>query len=88
MFKLNNKGETIVETLVAVLMISLSFIMLAGAIVTASKINKTAYDSIKTFSMDNSVEISDFKLTIDDIEVDVRKKVKEYKSSGGYYYYE
>ena len=87
MFKLNNKGETIVETLVAVLMISLSFIMLAGAIVTASKINKTAYDSIKTFSMDGSTKVSDFKLTIDGIDVS-SDKVTEYKSSGGYYYYE
>lgn len=85
MLKLNNKGETIVETLVAILMISLSFIMLAGAIVTASKINKTAYNSIKTFSMDGEI-VSNFKLTIDG--KDFSNKVTGYKSSGGYYYYE
>ncbi len=85
MIKLNNKGETIVETLVAILMISLSFIMLAGAIITASKINKTAYDNVKPFIVDGE-KISDFKVYIDD--KDVSDKVIGYKSLEGYYYYE
>lgn len=85
MIKLNNKGETIVETLVAIVIISLSFIMLAGAIVTASKINKSANESIQTFSKDGEV-VTDFKLIIDG--EDASNKVKEYQSLGGYFYYE
>ncbi len=85
MIKLNNKGETIVETLVAIVIISLSFIMLAGAIITASKINKSANENIQTFSKDGEV-VTDFKLIIDG--EDASNKVKEYQSSGGYFYYE
>lgn len=45
-----NKGETIAETLIATLIVTLSLTMLAGAIVSAAKLNNTVRDEDSTFT--------------------------------------
>ncbi len=81
----NNSGETIVETLAAVLIVALCFLMLAGAIVTSSKINKQAKEQITPFKV-SSKSSSSANIKINGQSVDS----KDYKlyESGGYYYYE
>lgn len=44
--KSNNKGETITETLVSLLLISLAMLMLPGAIVASAKLNKAVENEI------------------------------------------
>ena len=41
---LNNKGESIIEVLVSLLIAALCILMLQGSIVTAAKINKKTQD--------------------------------------------
>ena len=40
----SDKGETLVETLISMLIVVLSVTMLAGSIVTAARINQSAKD--------------------------------------------
>ncbi|MBR0283068.1 MAG: prepilin-type N-terminal cleavage/methylation domain-containing protein [Oscillibacter sp.] len=42
----NRRGESLVETLAAMLIISLTMLMLAGAIVTAARVNRKAANEI------------------------------------------
>lgn len=46
---LNKKGETIVETLAAILIVALCFVMLQNSIVTAAKINNSTENNQKSF---------------------------------------
>lgn len=50
----NSKGETIAETLVAVLISAVCFVGLQTSIVAAARINKQAENQIKTFKVENS----------------------------------
>lgn len=83
---MNNKGETIVETLAAILIISVCFIMLQNSITTAAKINnKTSKENIP-FVLGEE-ESCDIEI----IRNGISSKVNEYsckKSEGDYYYYE
>lgn len=78
-----NNGETIVETLVALLIIALCFLMLQTSIVTASKINKKAMEYNVSFKLSNTSK--DITVTIDGNKVN---NINGYISDGGYYYYE
>ena len=50
--KLNSqKGETLVETLVAILIIAVGFIMLSGAIVAAARVNASVKNTEVVFNM-------------------------------------
>ena len=66
----SQSGETLVETLFAMLIVVLSITMLAGAIVTAARINKSARDLHASFvtadesGVSNIEEVSDVKVTI------------------------
>lgn len=61
----SNCGESLTETLVAVLVMSLVFIVLSGSIVTSAKINKKAEDMVTAIDMDGSVtEQRDISVTI------------------------
>lgn len=66
----SQSGETLVETLFAMLIVVLSITMLAGAIVTAARINKSARDHHTSFvtadesGVSNIEEVSDVKVTI------------------------
>lgn len=58
-------GESITETLVAVLVMSLVFVVFSGSVVTSAKINKKAEDMVTAIDMDESVtEKKDISVTI------------------------
>lgn len=70
--KFNNKlrdrsGETISETLVALLVSALALVMLAGAIATASRIITTSRTKLKSYYDKNNamVEMNDSTKTLD-----------------------
>ena len=53
--KFNNKsGETIAETLVTMIILSLAVLMLAGAVVTSARVNKKADNTDTAFSTDGA----------------------------------
>lgn len=47
----SSKGETLVETLFGMLIVSLCFIILAGGIASAAKVNKAAREQNVTFDV-------------------------------------
>lgn len=86
---LNNKGESIIEVLVSLLIAALCILMLQGSIVTAAKINKKTQDDITPFYIGDSKSSSAFDtVTITRGTRSYSQSVKGYKTSGGYYYYE
>ena len=50
----SDKGETLVETLISMLIVVLSVTMLAGSIVTAARINQAAKDMNAPVQLDNA----------------------------------
>ncbi len=84
---LNNKGESIIEVLVSLLIVALCILMLQGSIVTAAKINKQTKDDIESFVLDDSNFVFN-KVTITRNGSSSDIEVKGYKTNGGYYYYE
>ncbi len=43
-FKIGKKGETMVETLISLVMITLALLILPGAIISSARVNKTVED--------------------------------------------
>lgn len=89
----NTSGETIIETLVSVLITAVCFIGLQTSIVAAARINKQAESQIRTFSMKNAASLKGTvgsgsvvirRGTEDKAVNDVTVKVTE---DGSYYYY-
>ena len=86
----SDKGETLVETLISMLIVVLSVTMLAGSIVAAARINQSAKDMNAPVQLDNvSDKAAVVKLThvgADDSVINVTL----YKTDGSvqYYYYE
>ena len=54
----SNAGETLVETLFALLVVGLAMTMLAGAIMAAARVNKGARDFNTAFILDNAKKVS------------------------------
>ena len=84
---LNNKGESIIEVLVSLLIVSLCILMLQGSIITAAKINKKVENDITPFYIDGLTKEFD-SVIITRGTSSYKQKVDGYKTSGGYYYYE
>lgn len=83
---LNNKGESIIEVLVSLLIVALCILMLQGSIVTAAKINKKTQEDITPFVIGGSIEPGSVTTTRDGNTC--TNNVNIYKTDGGYYYYE
>lgn len=82
----NIKGETIVETLIAILIVAVCFIMLQTSIVTAAKINKSASEENTPYNRDIASEDNTCIITIGS---NIVNNVKCYITKDGeYYYYE
>ena len=89
---LSKKGESIAETLVATLIISMAFIVLAGAIVTAAKIN-AKIDNTK-----NALDVAPDKRSVTSGDVVFSDEAGDetysetglsiYSTPNGYIYYE
>ena len=92
----NTSGETIAETLVTMIVLSMAVLMLAGAVVTAARVNKqadntdTAFKTGKEISGSYSVTITDTdsSKTISRISIPVRVYQTDNKSNTKYIYYE
>lgn len=86
-----NKGETIVETLVAILIVAVCFIMLETSIITATKLNISAENENAPFVKKDASVVSSCTITIDRGSATSNEGAelyKCYKTSTGYYYYE
>lgn len=87
----NNKGETIAETLVAVLISAVCFVGLQTSIVAAARINKQAENQIKSFQIKDSTDINTGTVTIrrtDGSSEPVSDIKLKYSKDSNYYYYE
>ena len=98
MKKLTSKtGESIAETLVAVLITTMGLTILAGAIVTAARVNSTEKNQneavvITKYNSDTEVEdLGTVNVKIIDSSIGVissNSSVHKYMTKNGYYYYE
>ena len=84
----NNRGETLVESLVSILIAVLAFGILATSVVTAEKINAKTRNTNVMFQYDKAEEIDGKKVELK--STDKTKtgsgKVSLYESNGYYYY--
>ena len=77
----SNSGESLVETLVALMIIVLVFVFLVNSIVTASTLNKTAEAIDQPFSYSESTPMSEnvtLTLSGDDFPNNTRVSVQGY----------
>lgn len=91
--KLNKKGETIVETLAAILIVAVCFLMLQTSIVTAAKINKSSSEENVPYNKEGATNLDACFITItrssnSDLKDDIASCYKTTDENGGYYYYE
>lgn len=70
----NTSGETIIETLVSVLITAVCFVGLQTSIVAAARINKQAEGQVRTFSMEDATAL---KGTADSGSVVIRRGTEE-----------
>lgn len=82
-------GETIVETLVTMIVLSLAMIMLSGAVVTSARVNQKADNTETTFTTDAQTSTSG-TITIQDTgsSSPASLNVTVYETEHGYFYYE
>ena len=85
-----NTGETLVETLISMLIVVLSVTMLAGSIVAAARINQSAKDMNAPVQLDNVSDIAAVVKLTHVGAADSAINVKLYETDGSvpYYYYE
>ena len=84
----NNKGETIVEALVSILLIALCFVALQTSIVASGKINAKAKEMIKSFVIRDSDVVDDSAfVTIKRNDGSTKIDIDVKKTTEGYYYY-
>ena len=85
-----NKGETLVETLISMLIVVLSVTMLAGSIVAAARINQSAKDMNAPVQLDNVSDIAAVVKLTHVGAADSAINVTLYETDGSvpYYYYE
>ena len=84
----NNRGETIVEALVSILLIALCFVALQTSIVASGKINAKAKEMIKSFVIRDSDVVDDSAfVTIKRNDGSTKIDIDVKKTTEGYYYY-
>ena len=83
----DNRGETLIESLVSVLIAVLAFAVLATSVVTAEKINaKTRQERKEKGMFSYTNESTDKKVTLTGTGRTVTGTVSLYESKGYYYY--
>ncbi len=87
MKKLKNKaGETLGEVLVALLIVSLSFLILTGAVISAAKVNDKLKNEDVAFNTEGATSTDTTTIQIDGESVTVT--VALHRTDNGYYYYD
>ena len=87
------KGETLVETLAAILMCTLAIVMLTTAILTASRLNQTATDQdedlytqqtdAETLNKNSTLNVTDGTVTIEENATDTNTTTANVTFYGG-----
>ena len=85
----SNAGETLVETLFALLVVGLAMTMLAGAIMAAARVNKGARDFNTAFILDNPKKVSSSVTVKISGKTPISVSVNAYRTNdqNHYYYY-
>ena len=82
------KGETLIEVLISIIVLSLCFIILQTSIVASNRMNKQSKDAVKVFKITSNTTQSSAQVVIkkkDGSTVSASVFVK--KTEDGYYYY-
>lgn len=82
----SQRGDTLMETLAALLLVVLTMAFLATSLVTAARINAGVRQTDTALKYDNATESSG-TLTITRGNSSVTKSVTVYETEGGYRYY-
>lgn len=85
----DNRGETLVESLVSILIAVLAFGILATSVVTAEKINAKTRNTDVMFQYDTAIKIDDKdgkNVELKSTDKTGSGKVSLYKNNGYYYY--
>ncbi len=83
----STSGETIVETLYSMLIISVCFIILAGAIVSSIRMNRSAQKQISAYNSQEITEPFSLEVYIDDSPVEGITGYRVETDNGDMYYY-
>lgn len=91
MKKLNScKGETLVEVLISIIVLSLCFIILQTSIVASNRMNKQSKDAVKVFKITDNTTQSSAQIVIkksDGNSISSKTGTIVHKTEDGYYYY-
>ena len=82
------RGESISETLVAVLIMAMVFTMLTGSVVTAARINSRLKNDEAAFVAGASVDADGWGVTFSMNDQTRHQAATLYQTENGYYYYE
>ena len=83
----SNAGETLVETLFALLVVGLAMTMLAGAIMAAARVNKGARDFNTAFIRDNAEKVSSSVTVKISEKTPISVNAYQTNDQNHYYYY-
>ena len=87
----NNKGETLIETLSAMIVATLVVLFLAVSINSATRINKTVEETDTSFNFPTETDANREKITVtieNESNVEVSsEEVDSYTDDTGYYHY-
>lgn len=88
MKKLNScKGETLVEVLISIIVLSLCFIILQTSIVASNRMNKQSKDAVKVFKITGNTTQSPAQVVIKKSDGNSITVTIVHKTEDGYYYY-
>ena len=91
MKKLNScKGETLVEVLISIIVLSLCFIILQTSIVASNRMNKQSKDAVKVFKITDNTTQSSAQVVIKKSggnSISAKTGTIVHKTEDGYYYY-
>lgn len=84
----SQRGDTLTETLAALLLVVLTMAFLATSLVTAARINTGVRQTDTALKYDNSTErLGTLTITSDKSNSTAHKDVTVYETEGGYRYY-
>lgn len=84
------KGETLVEVLISIIVLSLCFIILQTSIVASNRMNKQSKDAVKVFKITDNTTQSSAQVVIkksDGNSIPAKTGTIVHKTEDGYYYY-
>ena len=84
----SNSGESIVETLVTMIILSLAVVMLSGAVVTSARVNQRAEHADTAFISSQNRPVSHMISVSKGTGEGANLNVNLYQTENGYIYYE